>query len=149
MAQNMGKESISFWIIRLTRVILSKTCFKDKEFYLSPMDNIQGLLYKAAWRVEAPLLGKMARYTKENTAIIASTVEANISLPMVKLLKEIGKTVSEMATATSQMNLDRLEAINGIKVNQLGMNLDRIAFLFYKSLLALGGMYQNYNVVRK
>jgi hypothetical protein len=68
------------------------------------MDNIRGLLFRDACKVEEHSIGKMVRYTKENIAIIVNMVGENISLRMEKPLKEIGKMVFEMETATSQTN---------------------------------------------
>jgi len=97
MAQNMEKDSINF-PMELLMMDTSKTIsFKVKEHFLYQKDNIEVLLIKEKWRVEAYLLGKMAQGMKVIIKTIEKMVKASIYLLMERSMKEIGKKEYAMA----------------------------------------------------
>lgn len=97
MAQNMEKGSINF-PMELPMMDTSKTIsFKVKEHFLYQKDNIEVLLIKEKWRVEAYLLGKTAQGMKVIIKTIENMVKASIYLLMERSMKEIGKKEYAMA----------------------------------------------------
>lgn len=107
MDLSTAKDFTNFQMARHMKAILSKTCFKEKEFLLFQEGSTKAHSYKAEWKEEAPSNGKMGQSTKENIKIIVSMVVENISTSKVNPLKVIGKMESAKGTGTLLMNLGK------------------------------------------
>lgn len=90
MDQSMEKDFTNSQMVLLMKAILSKICFKGKEFWLSPEEFIKDRLFKDGCKEGASLSGKISLSMKDNIKIIANTVEENIFPHKGNRLKGIG-----------------------------------------------------------